>query len=295
LNTCGARPLASLPDAQHSLRRVACYEVDAGGTDDPANWSTYDTIWAHLGPSGAEECDDPRTRELLIDWVRYQWKIGELDSALRLARRLDELWTHHLGPDDLQTLHLRFHIGNLLRAQGQFNGARELDAQVLNRQREVHGADHPHALITANGLAADLRSLGDFQGSLALDREAYESFRRQFGEDYPRTLIAAHNLGCSLRLVGECFAARQLDEKTEDRQKRVLGHRHPYTLLSAVSLANDLRAGPRPWTWRDRPTSGAVSATATAHRTPGHAPSRLQVPARRPETCPGRWNSGPTC
>ena len=87
----------------------------------------------------------------------------------------------------------------MLRSQGRFGEARELDTYVLERQRAVLGADHPHALMTANGLGADLRALGDFQEALASDRETYESFKEQFGEDYPRTLIAAHNLGSSLR------------------------------------------------------------------------------------------------
>ena len=142
----------------------------------------------------AEECDDPRTRQLLIDWVRYQWKHGEFESCLALARRLENLWTHQLGPDHQQTLHLQFHIANVLRSQGRFGDARDLDTYVLERQRAVLGPDHPHALITANGLGADLRALGDFQAALALDQETYESFKEQFGEDYPRTLAAAHNL-----------------------------------------------------------------------------------------------------
>ena len=69
-------------------------------------------------------------------------------------------------------------------------------------------ADHPHALITANGLGADLRALGDFQASLASDRESSKGSRNEFGADYPRTLAAAHNLGCSLRLVGDSITAR---------------------------------------------------------------------------------------
>ena len=114
----------------------------------------------------AEECDDPRTRQLLIDWVRYQWKHGEFESCLALASRLENLWRHQLGPDDPQTLHLQFQIANVLRSQGRFSDARDLDTYVLERQREVLGPDHPHALITANGLGADLRALGDFQEAL---------------------------------------------------------------------------------------------------------------------------------
>ena len=127
--------------------------------------------------------------------MRYQWKHGEFESCLTLARRLENLWTHQLGPDHPQTLHLQFQIANVLRSEGRFGEARDLDTYVLDRQRAVLGPDHPHALMTANGLGADLRALGDFQEALALDRETYESFKEQFGEDYPRTLLAAHNLG----------------------------------------------------------------------------------------------------
>ena len=232
-----------LRGARHELHLIlVAGRPRQGETDDPANWSAYNAIWAHLGPSLAEECDDPRTRQLLLDWVRYQWKIGEFDSALGLARRLETLWIHQLGPDDPQTLYLQFSIANVLRSQGRFGDARELDTYVLERQSAVLGPDHPHALITANGLGADLHALGDFQEALALNRRTYESFKEQFGADYPRALTAAHNLACSLRLVGDCFAARKLDEETLKRQKRVLGKDHPYTLLSAASLAHDLRA-----------------------------------------------------
>ena len=68
-------------EARHEVHKIlAGARPRQGETDDPANWSTYDIIWPHLGPSQAEECDDPRTRQLLIDWVRYQWKHGEFES-----------------------------------------------------------------------------------------------------------------------------------------------------------------------------------------------------------------------
>ena len=178
-----------------------------GETDDPDNWPTYKLIWPHLVPSQAEECTEARTRQLLIDWVRYQWKHGEFESCLSLAQRLQKLWTTQLGPDHPQTLHLRFQIANVLRSQGRFIEARELDTYVLERQRAVLGHDHLLALMTADGLAADLRSLGEYREALDIDRKTYESFKDEFGEDYERTLLAAHNLACSLRLVGDYRAA----------------------------------------------------------------------------------------
>jgi Domain of unknown function (DUF4062)/Tetratricopeptide repeat len=230
-------------EARHGVHKILrSARPRRGETDDPANWSTYDIIWPHLGPSQADECDDPRTRQLLIDWVRYQWRHGEFESCLTLARRLENRWHHHLGPDHPQTLRLQFHIANVLRSQGRLRESRELDTFVLERQRAVLGPNHTYTLMTANALAADLRALGEFQQALASDRETYESFREEFGENYQRTLAAAHNLGCSLRLVGDSYAARLLDEETLDRQRRVLGSVHPSTLQSAATVALDLRA-----------------------------------------------------
>ena len=230
-------------DARHELHTILVgARPRQGETDDPSNWSTYEIIWPHLGPSIAEECDDPRTRQLLIDWVRYQWKIGEFEACLNLAHRLESIWTRQLGADDQQTLHLRFHIANALRSQGRYREALELDTAVLEKQRAALGTDHPHALMTAGGLAADQKALGDFRQALSSDKRTYSSFKEQFGEDYPRTLVAAFNLAISYRLVGDYSAARRLDQDTLDRRRMVLPADHPYTLDTAANLALDMRA-----------------------------------------------------
>ena len=131
----------------------------------------------------------------------------------------------------------------MLRSQGRFGEARELDTYVLERQRAVLGPDHPHALMTAGGLAADLRALGEFQEALASDQETYDSFKEQFGEDYPRTLAAAHNLAVSLRLVGDCFAARRLDEETLARARRSWAAITPTPLLGRQPGPGHARGG----------------------------------------------------
>lgn len=212
-----------------------------GDTDDPDNWPRYSIILPHLTPSRAAECGDERTRQLLIDWVRYLWKRGELEAGINLATQLESLWTSILGPDHRQTLHLRFHMANLLRTRGLFREARDLDMHVLARQREVLPASHAHTLMTAGGLASDLRALGEFQQALEADQDTYRQLREQFGDDHPRTLAAANNLAVSLRLTGDCFAAQRADRETLDRRRLVLGADHPYTLYSEANLARDMR------------------------------------------------------
>ena len=78
-------------EARHAVHRILVgARPRRGETDDPANWPTYELIWPHLVPSQAEDCTEAQTRQLLIDWVRYQWKHGEFESCLRLAQRLAE-------------------------------------------------------------------------------------------------------------------------------------------------------------------------------------------------------------
>ncbi|MGH3261667.1 MAG: FxSxx-COOH system tetratricopeptide repeat protein, partial [Trebonia sp.] len=229
--------------AQHELHKILTgARPERGETDDPANWGTFEVIWPHLGPSEAEQCDDPRTRQLLLDWVRYQWKVGEYEACLNLANRLDAAWSGQLGEDDQQTLLLRFHIANVMRSQGRFGEARDLDMAVLNRQRTTLGSDHPHALMTAGSLAADNRALGNFREALDSDQRTYASFKQQFGEDHPRTLTAAFNLAISYRLNGDYMAAMHRNQDTLERRRLVLSADHPYTLGTAANLAIDMRA-----------------------------------------------------
>ena len=230
-------------EAQHAVHRILVgARPRRGESEDAANWPTYELIWPHLGPSRAEECTDPQTRQLLLDWVRYLWMRGEYETCLGLAQRLQNLWTSVLGKDHSQTLYLQSQIANVLRFQGRFNEARDLDTYVLERQRQVLGEDHLLTLITANNLGADLRALGEYREALAIDQQTYASFKEEFGEDYGRTMMAANNLAVSLRLVGDYGAALNLGQDTYDRRRAVIGTGHQFTLSSAANLANYFRA-----------------------------------------------------
>ena len=230
-------------DARHTVHQMlAGARPQRGEADDPARWTAYDTIWPHLISSLAEECDDERTRELLIDWVYYQRIRGEHESALVLARRLQRLWTSQLGADHEQTLRLQAQLAGVLLHQGRFTEALELGTLVLGRQRDVLGPDHPDTLMTASGLAGCYRGLGEYQLALTSDQRTYASRKEQHGEEDRRTLAAANNLAVSLRLTGDYSAARRIDQETLRRRRIVLYSDHPNALHSAFTLAEDMRA-----------------------------------------------------
>jgi len=214
-----------------------------GDTDDPENWPRYDLIWPHLEPSRAWDCDEVDTRQLLIDRVRYLWKRGDFQEALRTGRELEERWQEKLQPDEYwQLLYLRSHIANVLRSQGKFQEAYKLDSAVYAEQREILGETDPQTLQTARSLGGDLRGLGDFRRARELDEATYEELKDAFGVDDPATLNGANNLAEDMRLMGDCFRARDLDTETLHHRQRVLKNPdHPYTLHSAANLARDLR------------------------------------------------------
>jgi tetratricopeptide (TPR) repeat protein len=213
-----------------------------GDTDDPENWPRYDEIWPHLAPSQAETCDEEPTRQLLIDRVRYFWKRGEFERALELGNRLEDIWINKLGTFDRQTLHLRFHMANVLRSQGRYQEACDLDRAVMADQlRELDDSSHPHILMTAGGLAADLRALGQLEEALRLEKDTHTRTKEFFGEGHNRTLVAANNLAVSYRHMGDFAAARELDQETLYLRREVLGNDHPYTLFSQNNLALDMR------------------------------------------------------
>src|SRR5450756_526051 len=166
-----------------------------GDVDDPENWKRYDEIWPHLEPSRAWDCDEVDTRQLLIDRIRYLWKRGDFQEALRTGRELEEKWREKLQPDEYwQLLYLRSHIANVLRSQGKFQEAYDLDSAVYTEQRGILGDTDAQTLQTARSLGGDLRGLSDFRRARELDELTYEQLKDAFGIDDPATLNGANHL-----------------------------------------------------------------------------------------------------
>ncbi|MGI5454557.1 FxSxx-COOH system tetratricopeptide repeat protein [Streptomyces sp. CA-249302] len=230
-------------EARHVVHTVLAGARPDGDepVDDPRNWSAFAAVWPHLGASNACDCTAPDTRRLLIDRVRYLWQRGDLVGAEQLAEDVLGRWKPLLGEDDVQYLYLRGQLGNVLRSQGRFAKARDINTELLERQRRALGPAHPHTYITTSALASDLAALGDYGSAVELAREAYEGFCQVFHEAHRRTLMAANNLALTLRSVGRYEEARALDQETLDRRREVLGPEDPYTLASAARLGRDLR------------------------------------------------------
>ncbi|MFG2549843.1 FxSxx-COOH system tetratricopeptide repeat protein [Streptomyces sp. NPDC048581] len=269
-------------DAQHVVHRILAGARPSGEEpiDAPENRPVFAAIWPHLEASEASACDEPKTRQLLIDRVRYLWKRGDLNAAYGLGEELRSSWEVQLnargvqiaelekriaadkertGTADaehttalaeheryardlrMQILYLRFHIANVLRSLGKYVEAERVGSDTLAQQRRLLAPDHPHVLMTTSGLATDLGSIGRFAEALEMATAAYGGFKESFGEDHPRTLKANNNRAVCLRQLGRYGEAREVDQEIYDRWRNDLGETNPETLLSITNLGRDLR------------------------------------------------------
>ena len=133
-----------------------------------------------------------------------------------------------------------FNLANILRDEARYSEAKSLDEAVLSEQRLLLGPEHPHTLMTAGSLAADLKALGRYREALPMDEITHPAWKKRFGDDHVRTLMAANNLADSYRLTADINQALRLDGDTLERLLATLGPLHPNTLLSTSNVARDL-------------------------------------------------------
>jgi MinD-like ATPase involved in chromosome partitioning or flagellar assembly/tetratricopeptide (TPR) repeat protein len=245
----GRMSAEQLAAARRDVQQVLAAARPRRDVDDPETWPRYRLIWPHLEPSQAMTSAEESVRQLFVDRVRYLYIRHDLGRGRELAVQTEQAWKEMLaaGPPPAtktalhrQLLHLRFNLGNILREEARYADARTLDEAVLDEQRELLGHEHPHTLMTAGSLAADLRALGHYQDALKMDMETYPAWTELFGADYAPTLSAANNLADSYRMTADFGAALRVDEETLERRRASLGPLHPRTLGSSCSVARDL-------------------------------------------------------
>ncbi|GAA3523752.1 FxSxx-COOH system tetratricopeptide repeat protein [Streptomyces osmaniensis] len=223
------------------FRTLVAARPEQDDPEDHHTWDRYRIIWPHLGTPWALAAPDYGIRKLIVDRVRQLRRRGELKQAYDLSTRVHQGWLEHSGPDERWVLHMGFQIANILRAQGRYQEALELDMDVLHRQEAALDSPHDlHILMTSGGVAADLRGLGRYSEALERDRLNHEQFLELFGEDHPRSLIAANNLAVCLRVLGQYPDALRLDRRTMETRNKILGTEHPYTRETTISYARDL-------------------------------------------------------
>ncbi len=69
---------------------------------------------------------------------------------------------------------------------------------MLEVQKRVLGAEHPHTLMSAANLACSLLDQGEYADAERIESEVHEVRKRVLGTEHPSTLMSAANLASSL-------------------------------------------------------------------------------------------------
>ncbi|MET7621290.1 FxSxx-COOH system tetratricopeptide repeat protein [Streptomyces sp. NPDC005408] len=235
----------SLPQERRlKLRAVvhaALADCDPKHPAAPDNWPRYDRLLPHLWPSRAERSSVREVRQWIINSVRCLWRRSLFTAARDTAKRVLDEWTTRFDDDDVQVLNLRTQLSNALRSQGDFQGAYLTDLDVHTRFVRTLGEEHPHTLVAAANLGADLNALGQYREARDLDRKTLRASKRVWGSDYLRTTMHASNLGVSEYLCGDRRAALEIHKKLYEDRIADKGRDDIYTLNAGANYARDLR------------------------------------------------------
>jgi len=164
---------------------------------------------------------------------------GDLVGARKRWERLVVLSREVLSKRDQEIIKINL-AGNLFD-QGDLEGARKLQQEVLDAWKKELGADHPDTLTAQSNLAVTLSAMGKLREARALSAEVLEKLTKRLGKEHSNTLAAMTTLAAILRKQGDLAGALALFQEDLSICKTVLGEAHPDTLAVQGSLARVLR------------------------------------------------------
>ncbi|SEG88246.1 NB-ARC domain-containing protein [Nonomuraea solani] len=213
--------------------------ADPRNPQRPSEWSRYSALLPHVRATTMVECEDPWTRQLVLNEARFLLARSDYTESLELAEEAARTWRPVIGDEHEHMIQADQVRAEALRWQGRHGDAYKLQSELVERCRRVLGERNENTQRALSVLAILVRLRGDFNRARELDRAAYETTLREFDADDPGTLQAAHNYAVSLRLAGDFEEAYRLDEDTHQRLMEVLGDDHRQTLNSLHSLYID--------------------------------------------------------
>ena len=132
---------------------------------------------------------------------------GNHERALELARRALAIYESAHGPDHLDTINARMHVGMALE-EVDVPAARDAIATVLAALERTLGADHQQTTSARFNVAQmDLR-LGRYADALAEARVTHTAWRAMYGDDHVMTVAATIAMGSALRYLDRRDEAR---------------------------------------------------------------------------------------
>ena len=140
-------------------------------------------------------------------------RLGALETCRSGFAMAHEHMERAYPKDHARTLGALANIARTIRAQGDLNGARRLQEQILETGRRTLPEDDPLILTVRNSLSDVLREQGELKAALAHQVAVIAACERSLPEDDPDLLAVRLNLACTKRELGHRAEARALLER----------------------------------------------------------------------------------
>lgn len=218
--------------------------ANPGEPDEITYWPIYMEIGPHVEAADLIAAPGGETRQVVIDYARYLFRIGDYESSRQLCERAVAAWSASpdLGPNDVQTLVISGALSSALRLLGSSKKARELAEDVFDRMRRHPdlGEDHEYTLRAADRVTVSLRVAGEFLKAREIDEDNLVRHQRVYGETNQNTLFTRNNIAVNLRMLGEFADAYAIDSAVAAQWNETLGANDWRTLFSLGNVARDL-------------------------------------------------------
>ena len=124
-----------------------------------------------------------------------------------MQEQVFEIMRRILGDEHPDTLTSMGNLALMLRAQGDYAGARKIQGQVLKINRRILGDEHPDTVRSMNNLADTLHGQGDLSGARTIQEQVLKISRQIRGDEHPYTSISAWNLRSTLLEMNDSIEA----------------------------------------------------------------------------------------
>ncbi|MBN2898015.1 MAG: hypothetical protein JXO44_04480 [Clostridia bacterium] len=173
--------------------------------------------------------DDKVKVRILFEASKYFHYAKQRSNAWETIERAMTLAAEVLEENDPLYLKCRHSMAISILEKGEKEKAQVILEDILKRQRQVIGADHKDAQLTAMNLSNIYGNEGRIKDSILLSKEVYESRRAIYGNQHSYTLKAKRIYGLNLKKADFHEEATQVLKETFDEMLEFLGPNNPNT------------------------------------------------------------------
>ncbi|MEV4316715.1 FxSxx-COOH system tetratricopeptide repeat protein [Actinocrispum sp. NPDC049592] len=218
--------------------------ANPGEPDDSRFWGHYAEVGPHIIAADLANAEDFEARRVVLDQVRYLYRIGHYQQSADLGRQLISSvnGTNASEADHHVYVLARHHLGNAMRMQGRYSAARQVTLEALEHlgNHPEFGPELDYTADLDKNRGADLRIFGRYDNALTVDEASLHRQQRNDINDQDKIRTIRNNIAVSLRLLGRFAEARAIDSEIVRQWTDARGPSDPRTLFARCNLARDL-------------------------------------------------------